>query len=202
MTSAFQETRTQLIRRIAREALLARQLNVQHFADAFAEMAHSLAPLAFAATNLRLPHPTAADQHEKDRANNRQIVERWIKGVVQAFPVDLEEAWVLALPITWRNAALRELSARYGLIPASVPDASDLRADAGDLMETFGIVMKRFAPIAADGVINHLDRPHLKPFLSALAEAQGVLASLHAQAAAALADEPVPTNVTTLRSAG
>lgn len=197
MTSAFQETRTQLIRRIAREALLARQLNVQHFAEAFVERAHAMMPMAFAETKLRLPHPSDADQHEKDCANNRQIVDRWIKGVVQAFPADLEEAWVLALPTPWQGAALRELSDRYGLIPAQAPDASDLRADAGDLMSVMGLVLKRFAPIAEDGVINHLDRPYLKPFLSALAEAQGVLASLHAQAAAALADEPVALETAT-----
>lgn len=203
MTSPFQESRTQVIRRIAREAMLARQLNVQHFAEAFVEQAHALTPVAFAATKLRLPHPTDAYQHEKDCANNRQIVDRWIKGVVQQFPAELEEPWVLALPPTHRAAALRELSARYGLIPAHAPDASDLRSDAGDLMAIMGMVLKRFAPIAQDGVINHLDRPHLKPFLSSLAEAQAVLASLHAQAAAGLADEPAPTpnKVSAIRSA-
>ncbi len=190
MKTAYQETRVALVVRIAREARLARELVVQEFADDFVAQAYVLVPDAFAASNLRIPHPTDASQHDKDRTHNRQIVERWIKGEVRRFAAEFEEPWVLALPEPYRGMALAQLSERYGLLPAKLRHDESVHAGAGELSAAMGMVFKRFAPIAEDGVINHLDRPHLKPFLEALAQAQGVLASLHAQAAAALRDEP------------
>lgn len=189
MTTAYQETRTELIRRIARMALAARQLNLMLFADDFVTLAFEKAyASASGDTNLRVPHPADGTQHDKDRAHNRQIVERWVRGKVAAFPHDLEEAWVLALPHPWRDQALAELAARYGLLAAPAIDPNMALATMGETMRKFGAFMEAMTPIIEDGRIDENDRPHLKPALEQVGQLQSMLASVAQQLAKALPD--------------
>lgn len=198
MTNAYQETRIGLVRRIALAALTARELNLMTFADTFVARAYELAPVAFSQTNMRLPHPTDATQHEKDRLHNRQIVERWTRGEVAKFPHELEEPWVLALPAEWQERALAELSARYGLLAARAPEATTSIASLGAATEDFGKFIGTMGPILADGVIDENDLPHIKPALEHLIRVQAELASLAQQLARALPDES--SKVTRLRA--
>jgi hypothetical protein len=191
MTTAYQETRTQLVRRVAMAALAARELNVMAFSDEFVAKAFAMAPDAVNAdTGMRQPHLTDGVQHEKDRAHNRQIVERWIRGVVVKFPAELEEPWVLALPERYRHQALRELAARYGLLAAPASDPSHALATFGETTQRFGKFIAAMSPIVADGVIDEKDRPYLKEALEMIASVQADLASLGQQMAKALPDEP------------
>lgn len=189
MSISTQETRSEVVCRIARMAWNDRAVSLADFSRAVVTHYFAHTPEASVNTNLRQPSTSNADRMEEDEKHNRQIIERLMKGVVKTFPADLEEAWVMALPDAYREQALRELAARYGLLPARAVQIADFQANAATLMKAVAQVMETFAPIAQDGVINHLDRPHLKPFLASIADAQGVLASLAHQAAQALADE-------------
>jgi hypothetical protein len=195
MSNFPHETRSELVCRIAREAWNAKAVSLTDFSRAVVAYYFANTPESSVNTNLRQPSTTSAARLEEDEKHNRQIVERLMKGVVKTFPADLEEAWVMALPDTYREQALRDLAARYGLLPARAVQVADFQASAATLMKAIAQVMETFAPIAQDGVINHLDRPHLKPFLASIADAQGVLASLAHQAAQALADETNPSVV-------
>lgn len=197
MSISTQETRPELICRIARTAWNAKAVSLTDFSRAVVAYYFANTPESSINTNLRQPSTTSADRLEEDEKHNRQVIERLLKGVVKTFPADMEESWVMSLPDAYREQALRELSARYGLLPARAVHIADFQANAATLMKAIAQVMETFAPIAEDGVINHLDRPHLKPFLASIADAQGVLASLAHQAAQALADE-VPKQVVQL----
>jgi hypothetical protein len=119
---------------------------------------------------------------------NRQTVDRYIKGDVKAFPADLEEAWVRALQEPYQGEALRELSARYGLLPARVRLDQAPIATLGDLTARVGDLLTRTAPIVSDNKIDAADQPFIKPALAAIVELQAQLASLEAQLIAALPD--------------
>lgn len=54
------------------------------------------------------------DNPYKDEEANTQIVDRMLSGLVR-MPVDIEEAWVLAIADPYRRELLNELAARYGL---------------------------------------------------------------------------------------
>ncbi|WP_051943790.1 MULTISPECIES: hypothetical protein [Luteibacter] len=200
MTKRFHETRIELVRRIAREAQADRVLVVTAFADAFVGLAHTMSAAAFDESNLRLPHPTDGVQHEKDRAHNRQIVDRWLRGAVNEFPAEFEEPWVMALPESVRERALLALFDRYDRLPAK-----KLRPDEGlscfsEVLQHAARMTDTMAPIVADGRVDERDQPYLKPALEAVSHLMASLASMQAQLAAALPDEH--DNVLRMRSAG
>lgn len=200
MTKRFHETRIELVRRIAREAQADRQLVVTAFADTFVILAHTMAAAAFDESNLRLPHPTDGAQHEKDRAHNRQIVDRWLRGKVEEFPAEFEEPWVMALPEPARERALLALFDRYDRLPAKKLAPDQGLSSFSDMLAHAARVTDAMAPIVADGRIDEGDRPHLKPALEAVSHLMASLAGMQAQLAAALPDEA--RNVVLMRSPG
>ncbi|WP_052317791.1 hypothetical protein [Frateuria aurantia] len=187
MSIVFHASRKDLVRSIARDAFNAGDLNLMNYADRIQELYFTLIPPASQDTNLRQPCDDATgERFEADRRHNRQIVERWVKGRVAEFPDDLEEPWVMALPDQWRDKALTELSARYGLLPAPIPSGGHTAAWTGDIMQSMADVLRDFAPIAEDGVINHLDADDLPAFILSSAKAMGILSSMQRQASEAL----------------
>lgn len=190
MTNDIHETRPQTILRITRQAWDAKAINLTEFSAAVTEAYFRTTPASAINTNLRLPSESNVRQYEKDRANNRQIVDRYIGGAVKTFPGDLEEPWVNSLPEPYRTQALRELAGRYGLLAARVRTTSEGVASVADIASDAGAVLQAMAPIVADGVINESDRPHLKVAMTKLADLAADIASLQAQLAAALPDEP------------
>jgi hypothetical protein len=62
-----------------------------------------MAAAAFDESDLRLSHPTDGTQHDKDRAHNRRIVDRWLRGAVSEFPAEFEGPGVIAVPEAVRD---------------------------------------------------------------------------------------------------
>ncbi len=77
---------------------------------------------------------------------NRQTIDRYIKGDVKAFPADLEEAWVKALPEPFYGEALRVLAAT-AFWPRAARRPRVPLATVGDVLELVGEVAQRMAPI-------------------------------------------------------
>lgn len=191
MTSSLQETRPQTIMRITRKAWDAKAFSLAEFSVAVVTAYFAATPASAVNTNLREPCESNVRQFEKDRANNRQIVDRYITGTVKTFPADLEEPWVNSLPDEYKAQALRELAARYGLLAARVRGRTEAIASIGDVAADAGAFLQAMAPIVSDGVISAEDLPHIKPALTKLADLQAALASMQAQLAAALPDTVV-----------
>ena len=189
MTTAYQETRIQTIRRIASSAMNAGELNVVRFSEAFVALAFELARSYASETNLRVPHTTDGEQYEKDRYHNQQIVRRWITGAVAKFPHELEEAWVKALPQPYRDQALRELAARYDLLAAPSIDSMMALANMGEAMQKIGSFVKSMTPIVEDNRIDENDLPYVKPAMTDIAELMALLAGFQQQLARVLPDE-------------
>jgi hypothetical protein len=200
MTKRFHETKIELIRRIAREAQAERQLVVTAFADAFVGLAHEMAAAAFDESNLRLPHPTDGAQHDKDRAHNSQIVDRWLRGAVHEFPAEFEEPWVLALPDQARERAIFELFDRYDRLPAKKHAPDEGLSCFSEMLSHVARLADAMAPIVADGRVDEHDLPHLKPALEAVGRVMSTLAGMHAQLTAVLPDTSTD-NVLPMRSA-
>jgi hypothetical protein len=197
MKPNLQLSRPALLMAITERAVRETRGGVIAFADRVAELYLESVPAEHRRAKIR---PLAGDIEQVGVAQkaNRQTVDRYIKGDVKAFPADLEEAWVRALPEPYQAEALRELSARYGLLAARATDEQAPLASIGDVMAAVGAIAKRMAPILADGQIDSRDRPHAKPALAAISDLQAKLASLSAQLTAVLADED---NVRELRKA-
>jgi hypothetical protein len=121
------------------------------------------------------------DQMSKAQRANRQTIDRYINGEVRAFPADLEESWVQALPPPSNERALREMAERYGLLAARAPHAGGTTVTLGDIAQDVGALLQRMAPIIADGQIDHADKPYVAPALAAVRNLQAELASLEAQ---------------------
>lgn len=110
------------------------------------------------------------DAYKRLRANG-QVVRRFLENEPR-MPVDVEEAFIFALPDDLRRDVLRELAARVGLLAAPLPDgngAHDLTL-VGDLMREFGDAVKTLGPVLADGRIDAQDAPYLHAALREITE--------------------------------
>jgi hypothetical protein len=143
--------------------------------------------------------PVVGDLTQMDRAQraNRQTINRYITGEVRAFPADLEESWVQALPPPANERALSELAARYGLLAARAPNSAGAATNLGEITKDVGSLLQRMAPIVADDRIDATDLPFVEPAIEAVVALQAELAGLHAQ----LLQARGSASVTTLRSA-
>jgi hypothetical protein len=111
----------------------------------------------------------------KDMRANGQLVDRCLDGSTR-LPADLEESIVHALPKPYRDACVRDLARRYGLLGARRLDAEntsladDLEA-IGDLVESSGRAVAHLGRMVVDGVIDARDLPHIKPTQAAIDQA-------------------------------
>lgn len=122
---------------------------------------------------------TDLDSIERAQARNAKLIERFINGTVK-LPADLEEAWVLALPLPWRDECERELASRYGFLGVREPAThlpAELLSVAGVLAEV-AHVMEAVAHVTADGCVTAADAPALQRLMSEAREAQAELATL------------------------
>jgi hypothetical protein len=96
-----------------------------------------------------------------DAKANTQIVKRMLDGRVR-MPVDLEEAFILALPEPYRQHVLAELGERLGLLAAARPatTAAGQRQQVGTLVQHMGDTMQRLAPMLDDGKFDAGDAVH------------------------------------------
>ena len=194
-----QSSRAVALMEITSRAVLASPGRVVGFADSVADIYLATVPADQQRVRFR---PMVGDIQQISAAQkaNRQTVDRLIKGEVLSFPLDLEDAWVLALPEPFQAEALRMLSGRFGLLPAKARNPREALESVADATRAFSEFLGRMAPIVADGVIDTHDQPYLKPALGELAELQATLASIQAQLTAALPGKD--GKVVSMRSAG
>lgn len=194
-----QPSRAVALMEITARAVLASREGVVGFADRVAEIYLTTVPAEHQRVTFR---PMVGDIQQISAAQkaNRQTVDRLIKGEVKSFPLDLEDAWVLALPEPHQAEALRMLSGRMGLLPAKVRSPREALESVADATHAFSDFLGHMAPIVADGVIDERDQPYLKPALAELADLQATLASIQAQLTAALPGQG--GKVVSMRSAG
>lgn len=96
--------------------------------------------------------------HWRDRL--RRQVERWAKGDVNV-PVEIEDAWVAALPNPYRRHCITDLCARWGHLALEIPEDGVSSADLGELIKQAGEEQVAAAPVFADGQITRDDLPYL-----------------------------------------
>jgi hypothetical protein len=105
---------------------------------------------------------------DADKKHNGQILGRYLDAVVKTLPADLEDAWVMSLPDTYRAECERDLGRRRGILPISIPQIEDSNdtAGVGRLMGEFGDLVTSLSPALSDGVIDEKDLPHVAKILN------------------------------------
>lgn len=108
---------------------------------------------------------------------NAQLVRRMVEGTAVRMPVEMEESLVLALPASFRDACVRDLAARYGLLAAKAPasTADGHARSVGEMLQRCGQSIEALAPLLEDGAIT-ADDAHLAPH--ALAELEQLQATV------------------------
>ncbi|MNM21175.1 hypothetical protein D3C81_315330 [compost metagenome] len=106
---------------------------------------------------------TSAEQVEKALRANAQLISRFRVGTVK-LPVDIEEAWVAALPSPWGEECARELAQRYGFMGARLPELEPHAGmlNASQMSIEFGESLGALAVVMADGAIDARDVPALR----------------------------------------
>jgi len=103
----------------------------------------------------------------KAEVHNAQILSRYMDGTVKVLPVDLEDAWVAALPEPYRSDCERDLARRRGNVSVKMaaPTMAGKAASIGVLMVEVGQLCEALAPALADGRITQSDLPHARRIL-------------------------------------
>lgn len=98
---------------------------------------------------------------------NGQTLRRYMDGTVKVLPADLEDAWVMALPVQYRQACERDLAQRRGLLSVAVPTGDGAKVfGLGELTTEFAELLQALSPALADGRICEQDLPHARRILS------------------------------------
>lgn len=171
------EPRSRTLARHIDAALRATGLPFNALADRAVDLYH--ARTALHERMLQFQAGTTVATHEQAQRLNAQQVRRMLDGIVR-FPADFEEALVLALPEAHRDACLRDLAARYGLLAAELPEADGAAQQtsvAGFLLDT-GELISELAPAFADGVLNDADAPIARRALPRVLDLQARLATI------------------------
>jgi len=93
--------------------------------------------------------------------NNAQILRRYMDGTVKALPADLEDAWVLSLPMPYRSDCERDLARRRGMLAVPIPGSAGFElASVAKLVGEYGNLLQALAPALADGRFGPDDLPH------------------------------------------
>ena len=149
------EPRSQLIARHTRMMMRERGMTRREFATRVAEHYCTHTQL----DERTLPLLTGGDWRKTEKHND-QIIRRFMEDEVR-MPVDVEEAWLAAMPDPHRERLLRELDERTGGIWVRKPQAGERTAavgpDIGRFVREAGEAIEALAPVLADGKINHHD---------------------------------------------
>lgn len=152
------EPRSATILRYTRQAVNEHRLVVTTFANEVVDRYLATHPMHMRVVKFREP---AGDVDALCDAlkHNAQIVDRYIKGVLKAFPADLEEAWTTALPAPYRAACECELVRRRGFLGAKLRTQAD-RADASiaDVMHEFADFVSANGEAMVDGQYDAVER--------------------------------------------
>jgi hypothetical protein len=176
------ETRSQTIERHTQRMMRERNITWQSFGQDVVEQYHALVP------------PPARDivfavegDVFKRAKNNAKLLKRFLEpDATVRMPVDIEEAWVKAMPEPYLGDCRRDLAARYGLLDVPMPDlvAANPARTLADLSREFGGVLTATAEILADNQLTAADLPHIPDAIThvrkLLACVEGQLAQLEA----------------------
>lgn len=161
-----------------RRAIRERQLVVTTFAAEVAERYLARHEVHERVVKFREPVGDTGQLMEAMR-HNTQIVDRYIKGVVRAFPADLEEAWTDALPPAYRLPCRRELVRRLGFLGALVRPAGECAHVAmADVMHEFAEFVAVAGAALRDGKVTAEERAAV---LREITDAQAALESYRHQ---------------------
>lgn len=197
-TSPQSEPRSRTLLRHTRQAVRDQRLCVMKFATALADRYLAEVLPEDRVVKFRPMHGDT-EQVLAAQKHNVQIVDRYLKGVVKAFPADLEDAWVSELPQPYRTRCTRDLAARRGLLAVTDPRSTDAplqqSAELSDLLREVGEACTRLAPIFADGRVDETDMPFIGPALDELGEVLTVGLQLHRRLAKVLTEARAPARV-------
>jgi hypothetical protein len=157
----------------------------------------SLRPKAFAALVVDAYHARVAPEDrtvnfqidgdpEKVAIANKQLMNRFraqYEDNSLRFPLDLQEAWVAALPEPYRGQCRAELARRDGLLCVPLPDLAgetDLES-VGNVTRDFARSLTSISPTLDDQVIDEHDLPHIPAVIAALDSLIGSATSLRAR---------------------
>lgn len=130
--------------------------NRRSFAMAVAEVYLAITPEDHRSHAFRI---TQGPRAEDDKKANGQILGRYLDGTVKTLPVDLEDAWVLALPQPYREECECELAARRGMLAVRMPQTpAGTFASMGPLFKRYSSLVDALSPAVADGRLCPEDR--------------------------------------------
>lgn len=165
-------------------------ISQEDFADEVARIYMERTPLHVRGIEFHA-HGRGVDPYQV-RRDNAQLLFRMLKpGGPVRLPVEVEEAVVYALPQPFREECLRELCARYGLLPAPIPPSPDaapaeqVRSPC-TLMRQAAAAIERIAPMLEDGRIGPEDAPHFADALRAINAVMSTCVTLNEQIAQAM----------------
>jgi hypothetical protein len=175
-----QETRTECVFRHTRQMLHDTRVSMEAFAQVVVELYHAAVPTAARDIQFRV-----GGDLFKCAAANAQKLRRYMDDDINArLPVDLEEAWVNGLSEPYRNACIRDLARRYGLLAVQAPGTcaiSDMQT-VSKLSREFGEALEALSPMLDNGKFGEEDAPLFeraaRELEELLAAGEGVLARI------------------------
>ena len=173
MNGSFQAlTRSEVLFGYTRSMQRDTRTSIEAFAQTVVEIYHARTPAAVREVEFK----TIGDIFHCATINAQKLRRYMDVDINARLPVDLEEAWVLALAEPYRDDCLRDLAARYGLLATPIPTGtpgSELDSLAR-LTREMGEAMQAIAPMLQDGRITEADRNY---FSSARHELEDVMAA-------------------------
>ena len=122
------------------------------------------------------PEGNSAEAYYQWKSRTHRRIERYLREDVN-LPVELEEAWLDALPEPHRSTAISQLCHRVGILPVAIPELDqNTAATLSEVMREGSEAMSAASPMVADGRLDDDDKPHAaKAYLEAIEAAASYL---------------------------
>lgn len=106
------------------------------------------------------PSEPGAEAYYQWKDRTRRRIERYLNSDVN-LPVELEEAWLDALPEPHRSTAISHLCHRIGILPVAIPEMDEhTAATLSEVMREGSEAVAAASPMVEDGRLGENDRPH------------------------------------------
>lgn len=171
------QTRSSVLIKFAQLQQAEAGIPVQKFAERVAEKYRDLVAEGVRRHPLHVPPlHGGADDYYRVAGATLKAVQRYMDGTTP-IPADVEEAWVEALDVRYRDRCVFELCARYNVLPVLVDASADIERLA-DFMSDEAEAIRAMAPIFADGAIDRNDLPFIPVAREKIERAMADCASL------------------------
>lgn len=157
-------------------------LCVRKFSTCVAEKYIELVAPAFRQVPFRWG--VTVDDMFKAEKHNAQIIARYMDGTVKALPVDLEDAWIQALPLPFRDECERDLARRRDQLIVKLDRPSEYGLGAvsiGSMLLEMGQLCDALAPAMADNTLTPEDQKHAVRILNEADDMIGAVSRLRDQ---------------------